>query len=64
MNGDAALTALRAGGWRLPVAAVTANAVTEDVERYRAEGFAGVLGKPFTQEQLRELLVGMLHPNT
>ena len=33
MNGDTALAALRAAGWHVMVAAVTANAAPEDVER-------------------------------
>jgi CheY-like chemotaxis protein len=56
MNGDTALAGLRAEGWGVPVAAVTANATPEDVERYRAQGFAGVLAKPFTQAQVYDLL--------
>jgi CheY-like chemotaxis protein len=60
MNGDTALRALRAAGWSVPVAAVTANAAPEDAERYRSQGFAGVLAKPFNQAQMEALLARML----
>lgn len=60
MNGDAALRTARAAGWMLPVAAVTANATPEDTERYRAQGFAAVLAKPFTAEQMHALIAGLL----
>ena len=60
MNGDTALAALRAAGCTLPVAAVTANATPEDVERYLAQGFARVLPKPFSQAQLHALLTSVL----
>ena len=62
MNGDAALRVARAAGAAVPIAAVTANATPEDAERYRAEGFSGVLAKPFTAEQMHALLAGLLQP--
>ena len=53
VNGDAALAALRAAGHALlPVVLCTANATCADVARYRALGFVGQLGKPFTPEQM------------
>jgi CheY-like chemotaxis protein len=52
MNGDAALTAARDEGHTLPVVLCTANATSADVERYRAMGFCGLLGKPFSAEQM------------
>ena len=60
MNGDTALAALRAAGCTLPVAAVTANATPADAERYAQQGFAGVLGKPFSLAQMEALLAGVL----
>jgi CheY-like chemotaxis protein len=60
MNGDTALAGLRAAGHAVPVAAVTANATPYDTERYIAQGFAGVLAKPFTQDQMAALLSGVL----
>jgi CheY-like chemotaxis protein len=53
VHGDAALAALRVEGHALPVVLCTANATSADVARYTALGFCGVLGKPFTPEQLR-----------
>ena len=60
MNGDVALAALRTAGCAIPVAAVTANATHEDEERYLAQGFAGLLPKPFTQAQMRTLLESVM----
>ena len=60
MNGDAALAELRAAGATLPVAAVTANAPPEDAERYRAQGFAGVLAKPFPIVQMHAMIDSVL----
>ena len=60
MNGDTALRALRAAGSAVPVAAVSANAMHEDVARYRSQGFAGVLAKPFSPPQMRALLERIL----
>ena len=64
MNGDTALRALRAAGATLPVAAVTANATHEDIERYRAQGFAGVLAKPFKIDEMHALLAAILPTET
>ncbi len=52
MNGDAALAALRAAGFTLPVVLCTGNATSADAERRAALGFSGQLGKPFTAEQM------------
>ena len=61
MNGDAALAALRGAGHRVPVLAVTANATHDDRERYLSQGFADVVGKPFTLEQMHAALGRVLH---
>ncbi len=54
LDGDAALAALRqAGHAALPVVLATAHATAADAERYRGVGFAGLLSKPFSPEQLR-----------
>jgi CheY-like chemotaxis protein len=60
MNGDTALAELRAAGYCVPVAAVTANATPADAARYQAQGFAGVLGKPFTLDEMHALLTRIL----
>ena len=64
MNGDAALRALRGAGHGMPVLAVTANATPEDNERYISQGFAGVLGKPFSAEQMHAVLDRALRADT
>ena len=57
LNGDGALAALRAAGHTVPVVLCTANATSGDVERYRALGFCGQLGKPYSSEQLHAAIV-------
>jgi CheY-like chemotaxis protein len=60
-NGDVALAALRAAGHvALPVVLSTANATRADVDRYMALGFASVLGKPFSPEQLHAAISGAI----
>jgi CheY-like chemotaxis protein len=58
VNGDTALRALRASGSVVPVAAVSTNATHDDVERFRAQGFAGAL--PFSPAQMHALLTHVL----
>jgi CheY-like chemotaxis protein len=53
LDGDGALAALRAAGHALPVVLSTAHATAADTERYRGLGFAALLAKPFSPEQLR-----------
>ncbi len=55
VGGDVACAALRAGGCRLPIIAVSGTA--EGADELRRYGFTAVLGKPFTQELLRATLV-------
>jgi CheY-like chemotaxis protein len=56
---------------RLPVLALTANVMTEDLDRARAAGMDDFLGKPYTVEQLAAMLQRWLpapqpdtHPDT
>jgi CheY-like chemotaxis protein len=61
MDGLAATAELRrreqnAGGARLPIIALTANAMEGDRERYLAAGMDDFLSKPFSQQQLSALL--------
>ena len=50
----------RLGLPRVPIVALTANAFDEDAAHARAVGMDGHLAKPYTQEQLREVLVDWL----
>ena len=59
MHGDASLA-----GLRIPVIVCTANATSADVQRYRALGFCGYLGKPFTPDQMHEALAAALNSPT
>ncbi|HET7794740.1 MAG TPA: ATP-binding protein [Rhizobacter sp.] len=49
---------------RLPLIALTANVFPEDREQCRAAGMDDFLAKPFSAEQLREMLVAHLAPTT
>ena len=59
LTGEDVLTDLRRlpAYTRVPVIAVTAYTLPGDRERFLAAGFDDYLGKPFTREQLREMLV-------
>ena len=52
MDGLEALEALKVAGYQKPVIACTANVMKEDVERYLAAGFDGVIGKPYLLDEL------------
>jgi len=45
---------------RVPTVAVTAYAMPGDKERFLEAGFDAYLGKPFTEEELHEVLVQLL----
>jgi two-component system, sensor histidine kinase len=51
---------LRMGLPRMPVLALTADAFEEDALRARQSGMDGHLAKPYTRDQLIELLKGWL----
>ena len=44
-----------------PVYAMTANTSVDDLCVYKEAGFAGVLGKPFSYEQLKSKLLSLAH---
>ena len=46
---------------RVPAVAVTAYSMPGDKERFMEAGFDAYLGKPFTPEQLQEVLVQLSH---
>jgi CheY-like chemotaxis protein/HPt (histidine-containing phosphotransfer) domain-containing protein len=54
----------RGGAPRLPIVALTANALREEAERARAAGIDGYLTKPASLEQLRLTLAQWLRPRT
>jgi len=56
LDGVAAMIKLKESGCDIPVVAVTANAMKEDQEHYRAAGFADFLAKPIDRSQLQRLL--------
>jgi two-component system, sensor histidine kinase len=60
MDGLSALTALRSSGLDIPVIALTANAVKEEMEKYLRCGFNAVLTKPFKREELIRLIQELL----
>ncbi len=67
MDGFEATERLRAGeagdaAQTVPVLALTANVMTEDLERCRASGFDGHVSKPFTMKGLHAALVPWLRP--
>jgi len=47
-----------------PIAALTANVMASDLERYRQSGMKDTLGKPFTTQELWECLAKYLPVNT
>jgi signal transduction histidine kinase/CheY-like chemotaxis protein len=53
MGGIEALHSLKEAGYLSPIVACTANVMKEDVQKYMAEGFDGVIGKPFLRDDLR-----------
>jgi CheY-like chemotaxis protein/HPt (histidine-containing phosphotransfer) domain-containing protein len=61
VDGLSALTALRSRGLDIPVIALTANAVKEEMEKYLRCGFNAVLTKPFKREKLIRLIQELLH---
>ena len=60
MNGIDALASIQAAGGAPPVIAMTANAMTHQVERYAACGFAAVLTKPLNQRAMLDTIAAVL----
>jgi len=60
MDGYEATQWLRQHGWEGPIVALTAYALASDREKCLAAGCSDYLSKPFTTEQLEEVLARYL----
>ena len=56
MNGDKCLVKLREEGYKMPVIALTADAVSGSKEKYLSVGFDDYIAKPFTKDEIKEKL--------
>ena len=56
MGGEEATGLIRHAGINTPIIAVTANVMSEDIERYKASGCQDVLSKPIDQQQFLKLV--------
>lgn len=56
MGGEEATRLIRHAGIEVPIIAVTANVMSEDVERYRQAGCQALLGKPVVQSEFLAIL--------
>lgn len=57
MSGETTFAKLKSNPeFKIPVIALTADALSGAKERYLSEGFAGYISKPFTKEQMKEKL--------
>ena len=63
MNGRDATVALREAGINIPIIALTANVMAEDIEDYRQAGFTEHLAKPIDKQRFYELLGRHLKAN-
>ncbi len=65
MDGTAATAAIRAlegATGRVPIIAMTANVLQEDVQRYRSAGMNGYVSKPFQTEELLLQMSAVMEP--
>ncbi|MEE2023372.1 ATP-binding protein [Alkalimonas mucilaginosa] len=56
MGGEEATELIRHAGIQTPIIAVTANVMSEDIERYKRSGCQAVLSKPINQKQFLQLI--------
>jgi len=63
-NGAAVCRCLREAGVTVPIYAMTANSDSASQVVYRESGFSGMLGKPFTKEDLADVLRRAMEGNT
>src|SRR5687768_8372992 len=64
MSGNEALVQLRSRGHTLPVIAVTANSMSEDINKCLQIGFTGFLSKPCRKEIVRSMVKQYARTNT
>lgn len=62
MSGDEACKQIRAKGTKLPVVALTANVMDEDIKRYEVIGFDGCIAKPIEIDLLYAALIQHIDP--
>jgi len=60
MDGLECASKITALGANIPIVAVTANIMSNDVELYRTSGMSDCLGKPFTSQELWKCLIKYL----
>lgn len=60
MDGKQAYMLIRQANKNVPIIAITANVMSQDVEEYQSLGFTGYLGKPFDIEVLYKSLADCL----
>ncbi|MEP1385134.1 MAG: ATP-binding protein [Paraglaciecola sp.] len=58
MDGKQAFRVIRQHNTSVPIVALTANVMSEDIEEYKSMGFTGFLGKPFDLQNLYSYLKG------
>ncbi|KKO47115.1 histidine kinase [Arsukibacterium ikkense] len=61
MGGEEATRLIRHAGIEVPIIAVTANVMSEDVDRYKSAGCQALLGKPVVQSEFLALLSRFAH---
>ena len=64
MDGVEAYKAIRASGFEQPIFALTANAMSHEVEQYLSLGFTGHLKKPIERQHFFNILSQYLAPST
>jgi CheY-like chemotaxis protein len=56
MSGSESIQQIRSRGHTLPVIAVTANSMAQDVQSCMSIGFSGFLSKPCRKEQVKQII--------
>ncbi|GEM_PF-4140055 len=63
MDGEEAFTCIRGFNPDIPIIALTANVMQEEINHYRTVGFNAHVGKPIIKEELFEKMVNVLNRN-